>query len=284
MTTKPSLLKDTCMLKPRSILILMLAVALGATVRDADARKGNDGAPIDPAADPMMRAAGFLEAHPDIRYRLLGLDEYRDNNYADALRFFQRAAHYADKPSQGMVAEMYWSGQGIAQDRPLAYAWMDLAAERGYQGFIGLRERYWNALDPAERQRALSVGEDVYARYGDAAAQERIARVLRRERKKLTGSRTGFVGNVQVYVPTAGGFAQIDGSKFWDSRYWDPQEYRQWQDSVWMTPRIGRVEVGEFEQVQEGSRVPPVKPNVEAEEPRTPARDETGLGTRPHRP
>lgn len=272
------------MLKPRNIFVLTLAFVLCAAVHDTYAQNESDRTLIDPAADPMMRAAGFLEAHPDIRYRLLGLDEYRNNNYADALRFFQRAAYYADKPSQGMVAEMYWSGQGIAQDRALAYAWMDLAAERGYQGFIGLRERYWNALDSIERQRALSEGEEVYARYGDAAAQERIARVLRRGHKKLTGSRTGFVGNVQVYVPTAGGFAQIDGSKFWDSRYWDPQEYRQWQDSVWMTPRIGRVDVGEFEQVREGSRVPPVKPQVEAEEPSTPVRNETGLGTRPPRP
>lgn len=269
-----------------SVPLILAALACLAPCNEASARRGDKtAAPLtDPAADPMMRAAGFLEAHPDIRYRLLGLEEYGKNKHADALRFFQRAAYYADKPSQGMVAEMYWSGQGAEQDLALAYAWMDLAAERGYEGFTGLRERYWRALTEAERERALSEGEQIYAKYGDAAAQERIARVLRRERKKLTGSRTGFAGNVQVYIPTDGGFAQIDGSKFWDSRYWDPKEYRQWHDATWMKPRIGRVDVGELEQVHEGSRVREVQPEIDAEEPQTPERDETGLGTRPLRP
>src|SRR5690606_37219363 len=95
---------------------------------------------------PVMITAGFLKAHPDLRYRLHGLEKYKERDFDDALKFFRRAAFYADKPSQGMVAEMYWRGEGVEQDRALAYAWMDLAAERGYRGFLGLRERYWNAL------------------------------------------------------------------------------------------------------------------------------------------
>lgn len=75
----------------------------------------------DPTEDAMMMSAGFLSAHPDLRYRLLGLEEYRQGNHADAFRFFRRAAYYADKPSQGMVAEMLWQDQGVPQDRALAY-------------------------------------------------------------------------------------------------------------------------------------------------------------------
>src|SRR3546814_9279963 len=70
-----------------------------------------------------------------------------------------------------MVAEMLWNGDGVERDRALAYAWMDLAAERGYAGFLGLRERYWSALDEAGRARALEAGQEVYAHYGDAAAR-----------------------------------------------------------------------------------------------------------------
>ena len=76
-------------------------------------------APANPTDDPTMISAGFLSGHPDLRYRLLGLDEFRKGNPEDAFRFFQRAAFYADKPSQGMVAEMLWTGQGIARDRAL---------------------------------------------------------------------------------------------------------------------------------------------------------------------
>ncbi len=262
-------------------MLLVLACVQPA----AHAQRKNGAVPPDPATDPQLRASGFLESHPDIRYRLLGLEEYRQNNLADALRFFKRAAFYSDKPSQGMVAEMYWTGQGTEQDRTLAYAWMDLAAERGYEGFLGLRERYWKALSEEERTRALSEGETIYATYGDAAAQPRLATVLRRERKKLTGSRTGFAGSLKIYVPGPTEFEQIDGSKFYDERYWDPKQYQAWHDSIWMKPRIGKVSVGELEQVEQplpspASRIPTPTPTKDAPEPETPQRDESGLGTR----
>lgn len=240
-------------------------------------------APPDPTEDPVMMGAGFLSAHPDLRYRLLGLKELKQGKPEDALRFFQRAAYYADKPSQGMVAEMLWNGQGIERNPTLAYAWMDLAAERGYLGFLGLRERYWKALDEEQRVRAINEGQDLYARYGDAAAQPRIATVLRREKKRMTGSRTGFVGSLQIYVPGPAGTEQIDGSKFYDERYWDPKQYQAWHDSIWMKPRVGHVSVGELEQIQQeapSSRISATAPQIDAEEPETPQRDESSLGTR----
>ena len=241
--------------------------------------------PPDPTESSSMVGAGFLSAHPDLRYRLLGMDEFKRGRYEDALRFFKRAAYYADKPSQGMVAEMLWNGQGTERDPVLAYAWMDLAAERGYAGFLGVRERYWNTLLEEQRARAINDGQALYAKYGDAAAQPRIATVLRRERRRTTGSRLGAVGNLQIYVPGPSGFEQLDGSKFYDERYWDPQQYQAWHDSVWMKPRIGRVSVGELEQVQDSgkvpSRIPDSTPQVDAQEPTTPTRDEKGLGTRP---
>jgi len=251
---------------------------------DASAQRSNKAPPPDPAADPLLRAAGFLESHPDIRYRLLGLEKYDKNQHDDALRFFRRASYYADKPSQGMVAEMYWTGHGVPQDRALAYAWMDLAAERGYAGFSGLRERYWSQMDETERARALDIGQGVYAEYGDAAAQPRLANVLRRARRQMTGSRTGFTGNLQIYIPGPSGEIQIDGSKFYDERYWDPKQYQAWHDEVWMKPRIGRVSVGDVEQVPGaspgGSRIPSVEPTKDVREPETPPVDESGLGTR----
>lgn len=242
--------------------------------------------PPDPTEDPVMMAAGFLSGHPDLRYRLLGLEKMKDEKYEDAFKFFQRASFYADKPSQAMVAEMLWDGRGTTRDRALAYAWMDLAAERGYRGFLGLREKYWKALDESERERAIAQGEQVYARFGDAAAKPRIAATLRRERSNLTGSRTGFVGALQIYVPGPGSqYEQIDGSKFFDPRYWDPDQYQAWHDAIWMKPRIGRVDVGDLEKVEDApapsSRVPATAPQVDAPEPTTPTVDESKLGTRP---
>lgn len=266
-------------MKPLNTMVVLAALCLPIATQTVMAQ--NAAAP-DPTQDRLMLSAGFLSAHPDLRYRLHGLEEFEQGHYEDALKFFQRASFYADKPSQGMVAEMLWNGQGVAKDPALAYAWMDLAAERGYVGFLGLRERYWSALSEADRERAIREGEALYAKYGDAAAQPRLATVLRRERRKITGSRTGFVGNVQIYVPGPGGFEQIDGSKFFDERYWDPKQYQAWHDSTWMKPRIGRVSVGDVEQLPEAapsSRIPVARPEVDAAEPQTPERDESGLGT-----
>jgi hypothetical protein len=232
-------------------------------------------APPDPTSDPLMITAGFLTHHPDMKYRMLGMEAYKKQKYDDAMRFFRRASFYADKPSQGMVAEMLWNGQGAPQDKVLAYAWMDLAAERGYAGFLGLRERYWSALGEAERARALEVGQEVYARFGDAAAKPRYETQLRRGRMQQTGSRTGFTGNLQIIVPGPAGEQSIQGSKFYDARYWDAKKYWAYTDQIWAKPRIGRVSVGEVEQIEDdlptpSSRVPETAPQVDAPEPDVP--------------
>jgi len=205
--------------------------------------------PPEPAADPLLITVGFLSAHPDLRFRLRGLEKREAGQPEEAFRLFQRASLYADKPSQAMVAEMLWDGVGTGQDRALAYAWMDLAAERGYRTFLLLRERYWQELTPAERDRALAEGAAIYARYGDEVAEPRLATILRRERRKATGSRTGFIGALSILVPGPAGMETINGAAFYDERYWDPVQYRAWHDAIWMRPRIGAVDVGEAEPV-----------------------------------
>ena len=89
------------------------------------------------------------------------------------------------------------------------------------------------------------------------AVMPAVQTVLRRERRRTTGSRTGFVGALRVVVPGPGGTTQeIDGSQFYDARFWDPVRYQAWHDSTWARPRIGRVTVGELEDA-DGSRIPP---------------------------
>lgn len=249
----------------------LLTAALAAALPALPAAAASD----DPAADRELVSAGFLTGHPDMKYRLMGLQAFKAGKNDDALRYFQRAAYFADKPAQGMVAEMLWKGEGVPQDRALAYAWMDLAAERGYVGFLGLRETYWAALSPAERERAIDEGQALYARYGDAAAQPRIASRLRQQRRSITGSRTGFAGNVKIYFGNGEvGFSQMDGTKFFDDKYWDPKKYQAWTDSIWQQPRIGTVSVGEASALPAGdsaaSRIPATRPDHDAAEPATP--------------
>lgn len=270
--------------KAAGLLLVTSLLAPAAFAADTPTRKP----PPDPTEDALMMSAGFLSSHPDLRFRLNGQKRFSEGNYADAFDFFQRAAWYGDKPSQGMVAEMLWTAKGVAQDRPRAYAWMDLAAERGYDGFVTHRERYWAALDDAERARAIEVGREVYAKYGDAASEPRLEAVLRRERAKQTGSRTGSSSALKIYVPGPGGtYDQIDGSKYYDERYWDPKQYRALQDSIWARSYTGRVDVGPVQQIgpdgNPNSRVPATAPQTDAPEPRSPEPDDTVLGDKPGR-
>jgi len=186
----------------------------------------------------------FLDAHPDLLWRLRGLQEYEKGEFEEAVNDFRRAARFADKPSQGMVAEMLWEGKGTKIDRALAYAWMDLAAEREYPAFAILREQYWAQLTPEEQRQALNVGKDVYAKYRDSVAKPRLEDKLRRARTEITGSRTGMSGSLKIYLPSPTGGVSIEGSQFFDPQFWDPKQYWQWASKGWTELTGVKVNVG----------------------------------------
>ena len=260
------------MIRPRLLCAALSCVAAVSFAQAAEAP------PPDPEDKPLLITAGFLDHHQDLKYRMYGMQAYKKGRYEDALRFFRRAGFFADKPSQGMVAEMYWNGQGTPRDTVQAYIWMDLAAERGYQGFLVQRERYWKALSEAERARAIEEGQLLYARFGDAAAKPRYEHQLRIGKSQMTGSRTGFNRGVQIEIPGPDGSQSIDGSKFYDERYWNAKKYWAWQDKLWMKPRIGKVTVGEIEETGKPSRIPETAPEVDAPAPEAPAPEAPGSG------
>ena len=151
-------------------LLLTAAVAAGAAQDGAvrvlqwqgEVQRPSFGSYVgEPDIAPELLTEGFLQAHPDIRWRREGLHAFHHKRYDEAHAMFLRAAHYADKASMAMLAEMYWKGLGVARDRPIGYAWMDLAAERMYPNFTILRERYWSELDQAEQAAAIERGGHV---------------------------------------------------------------------------------------------------------------------------
>lgn len=216
---------------------------------------GEAGIPVEIMTD------SFMAAHPDMRWRRKALHFFSNKKYDLAMAYFLRAAHYGDKPSQAMIAEMYWEGLGVAHDPVQGYIWMDLAAERRYPNFVILRESYWAKLDPEQQRAALEQGLAVYDEYGDEVAEPRLARVLRRERRTATGSRiasrdmkiiplTGPIVSNADFSSSAwvnGGSASIRGDLFNADKYWDPVEYRALQDSIWNAPPKAEVTVGELQ-------------------------------------
>src|SRR5690606_314925 len=113
----------------------------------------------DDYIDDKVIAAGYLSHHPDLRHRIDGMKALDAGFPRDAMTAFLKSAKFADKPAQAMLANIYWEGIGTKVDRPRGYAWMDIAAERGYPDFLGWRERYWQALSPEEQREAIRVGQ-----------------------------------------------------------------------------------------------------------------------------
>ncbi|WP_146907509.1 hypothetical protein [Arenimonas daejeonensis] len=218
------------------------------------AQEGSPPPSLNKTDREIMSSEAFLGAHPDLKHRLAGLDAYSRGEFETARKEFLRAARYADKPSQGLLGEMHWKGQGAAADRALAYAWMDIAAERAYPMLLIKREEYWAAMTPEERDRAIVVGRDLLDEYGDAAAKPRLEKRLKQARRETTGSRVGSVGNLQIQIPTANGWRTVRGEEYYAETFWKPEQYWQWQDFDWKHPGQGTVEVGD---VMTGRDVPP---------------------------
>ncbi len=191
----------------------------------------------------------FLHGHPDLRWQIDGGQKLHQKRFREAMGSFLRAARHGDKPSQAAIAEMHWKGEGIARDRAAAYAWMDLAAERGYRQFLLKREAMWQDLDESERLRALETGEDLYALYGDEVAKPRLRRVMRREQARHVGSRIGAdvyasrrIGGLPMVRRVSGG-AMSDSDlvsihagmsqDFYNARFWQPEAYWAIQDRQW---------------------------------------------------
>lgn len=226
-----------------SLFIPTLAAAAGPQASAMDQR--------------IMEVPGFLDAHPDLRYRKWAVDALHRHEVDTAMDHFRRAAHYADKPSQAYLAEMYWHGVEMPADRALAHAWMVVAAERGYPLFVEMRNRFEAGLSPAQRQRSQQLQGELMAQFGDAVAKPRIAEVLRRALNEQTGSRTrSQVSNMDIVYGSGAGSRTLKGSDYYADRYWDPVQYHRWQDATWEKVPVGTVDVGLPQDLADATREP----------------------------
>lgn len=219
----------------------------------APAARADDNAPVagDTREQRVMHTRTFLNAHPDLKHRTEGWLAYDAGDHVLAMAEFKRAALYADKLSQAMVAELLWKGLGVEVDRAAAYAWSDIAAERGYPTFVRLREQYWAQLDALERARAVDVGNALLADYADAVARPRMAQFLKRAVQHDRFSSVSLRPPREVRVPdSSGNMTRIPAHRFYAGQHWDPVQYQAWHDAQWMPSREGRVDVGNVEQVE----------------------------------
>lgn len=227
---------------------MLAALALGAACAVAAPESR---AALEPDIDLDEVLAVESSGHLDQLFRKRGFEEYQRGRHGAARRYFEYAAKYADKTSQFALATMYRNGEGVARDLATAYAWLDLAAERGYPSFLAEREAVWNALDEGARERAIEVATELYPVYGDAVAKRRHADHITRYLRKSIASHPSLAGGhiVTYHRNCSGAVRGIDafsGGGCRDDDYFvperfDPDAYWAEQDALWI-PR-GEVEV-----------------------------------------
>lgn len=213
-----------------------------------------------------MATGPFIDAHPDLRFRDLGMAAYREGHKREAFDDFLMASRYLDKASQAIVGVMYWTGDGAPHDRALAYAWMELAASRSYPELQHQRDLYWAQLNDEERDRARGLRQTLEADYGDHAGARRLTRELGSIRSQVTGSHLGWVGyGVVIYADSASraaagesaagllgaAAASRDMSSISDSVRLDTAQYLQMKDLQWQVQMLkGLVDVGDPESIR----------------------------------
>jgi TPR repeat protein len=203
------------------------------------------------------------QGHPDLYGEFNGMQRYAAGHYKAAMKYFLIGARFADKLSQLSIGLMYLNGEGVKKDPVTAFAWIAIAAERKYPGFITTRDALWAKLDGQQRTQAKALIEKLYPEYGDLVAKSRMAKRLRWNRSDMTGSYLGGPVGGPMSSLTPGQFTgtgpmppcgadTIDGLPItgcgnlaqadW---YWNPKDYFRVRDAEWTgTVTIGKVKQG----------------------------------------
>lgn len=118
-------------------------------------------------------AIGEEQVLPGDYYYCLATQSYGLQHYVEAQKFFTTAAGWASKPAQYVLGIMALDGDHQPMNRPLAAAWLALAAERPQSSFAAASATLDATLKPAERQAADRLLAQMRPTYGDAKAAVR---------------------------------------------------------------------------------------------------------------
>lgn len=139
---------------------------------------------------------------------------YRKREFRRAFFIYKDTlAATGDKYAQYMTGYMLYLGQGTPVDTPTAAAWLRLAAERGEERFVTVRDRVEGRLTDAETAAAAKTYAELAPEFGDKAILEKLVREDRNRLATRGGTRVGAnVGSGRVNV----GGNEVDAKEYFE--------------------------------------------------------------------
>jgi TPR repeat protein len=116
---------------------------------------------------------GLEKFLPADYYYCLASQSYGEKSYGEAQKFFHTAASWASKPAQFVLGVMALNGDHQPVNRPLALAWMALAAERHTARFSEAYTTLRAHMSARERNESEALLRGLQPIYADATAATR---------------------------------------------------------------------------------------------------------------
>lgn len=201
--------------------------------------------------DPDL-GVGYSEHVPSAREMQRGRRNYQSGNYMRAFGHYLNAAWWADKFAQYNIGVMYLRGEGVEFDPVRAWAWLELAAERGYPDMVLVADDLYRLLDEEQQREGRRILEDeLLPDYGDATRVEATARRMERERRKATGTRTGSKAALSALRIIDGGGNTRRGDEFYDPAKWDFERIVRFETRFMRDIANAGATLGEFRVIED---------------------------------
>ncbi len=190
----------------------MLIFACGATAQTADVSYQ----PVSVSDAQLAKekcVIGLEKYLPGDYYYCLASQSYGRHEYAYAVRFFRDAASWGSKPAAFVLGVMALNGDNQPMNRPLAFAWLTLAAERHTERFQQAYANLKAHLSASELQAAdkLLAGMDAYRdAFTMPRAEKRYARGMADLHSRSMASNICMDGTFD-FADLAGGSADGEG-------------------------------------------------------------------------
>jgi hypothetical protein len=156
-----------------ALLVASTAIPFMASAQTAPPAASTDTAPSDADLAATDCAIGEEQFLPGDYYYCVAKQSYGKQHYVYARKFFGTAASWASKPAQYVLGVMALNGDHQAVNRPLALAWMTLAAERPNSDFKQAYQALHDSATPAEQKAADKLLATMRPVYADATAAPR---------------------------------------------------------------------------------------------------------------